>query len=350
MPHVAGFGALPGTLNQQQANHLFNSPPPNYGHQQARTNRQPPQVQYAAMSHFEEKYEDFIADTVMLRRRFTPDGEGGSQRAGAQGCYSFRTWWREAGALPVLRSSLRVIGRAHTARWNTALSSPLQWFTRGCGRLWGVVPLEPHHIKWRLCSVGILYVNRRWEPGAPERPPAGAGVPSECAEDLGGDPLAERPEPACAQGGASSFKVLHCHSLHVEGLTDVGGSHSLSLTHTHRQAMMANIWCVEIAPDQLHAHIRMPHNIPYMHSHRAYLYTVHTGDGGQHSLRRDCCGSTAHVQRGPGVAGVWQFDLRLCLRSWLVELVGCRGVSSMCDAPMHLVAWHLSRRGRCVAA
>lgn len=32
------------------------------------------QVQYAGMSHFEEKYEDFLADTVMLRRRFTPDG------------------------------------------------------------------------------------------------------------------------------------------------------------------------------------------------------------------------------------------------------------------------------------
>jgi hypothetical protein len=32
------------------------------------------QVQYAALSHFEEKHEDFIADTVMLRRRFTPDG------------------------------------------------------------------------------------------------------------------------------------------------------------------------------------------------------------------------------------------------------------------------------------
>lgn len=31
-------------------------------------------VQYSALSHFEEKYEDFIADTVTLRRRFLPDG------------------------------------------------------------------------------------------------------------------------------------------------------------------------------------------------------------------------------------------------------------------------------------
>ncbi len=32
------------------------------------------QVQYAALSHFEERYEDFMADTVVLRRRFSPDG------------------------------------------------------------------------------------------------------------------------------------------------------------------------------------------------------------------------------------------------------------------------------------
>ena len=33
------------------------------------------QVQYAAMSHYEEKYEDFLVDAAILRRRFQPDGE-----------------------------------------------------------------------------------------------------------------------------------------------------------------------------------------------------------------------------------------------------------------------------------
>ncbi|KAG2448827.1 hypothetical protein HYH02_006178 [Chlamydomonas schloesseri] len=33
------------------------------------------QVQYAALSHFEERYEDFQADAVHLRRRFAPDAE-----------------------------------------------------------------------------------------------------------------------------------------------------------------------------------------------------------------------------------------------------------------------------------
>ena len=32
-------------------------------------------VQYAGLPHFEEKFEDFIADTVVLRRRFTLEGE-----------------------------------------------------------------------------------------------------------------------------------------------------------------------------------------------------------------------------------------------------------------------------------
>jgi hypothetical protein len=35
------------------------------------------QVQYTALPHYEDKYEDFIADTVVLRRRFTPEGERG---------------------------------------------------------------------------------------------------------------------------------------------------------------------------------------------------------------------------------------------------------------------------------
>lgn len=34
------------------------------------------QVQYTALPHYEDKFEDFKADTVVLRRRFTPDGEG----------------------------------------------------------------------------------------------------------------------------------------------------------------------------------------------------------------------------------------------------------------------------------
>jgi hypothetical protein len=37
------------------------------------------QVQYTALPHYEDKFEDFKADTVVLRRRFTPEGE--QQRA-----------------------------------------------------------------------------------------------------------------------------------------------------------------------------------------------------------------------------------------------------------------------------
>lgn len=33
------------------------------------------ELQFVALSHFEEKNEDFVADTVMLRRRFLPDYE-----------------------------------------------------------------------------------------------------------------------------------------------------------------------------------------------------------------------------------------------------------------------------------
>lgn len=33
------------------------------------------QVQYTALPHYEDKFEDFKADTVVLRRRFTPEGE-----------------------------------------------------------------------------------------------------------------------------------------------------------------------------------------------------------------------------------------------------------------------------------
>jgi len=32
------------------------------------------QIQYAGMSHFEERYEDFLVDATILRRRFMPDG------------------------------------------------------------------------------------------------------------------------------------------------------------------------------------------------------------------------------------------------------------------------------------
>ena len=33
------------------------------------------ELQFVALSHFEEKHEDFVADTVMLRRRFQPDDD-----------------------------------------------------------------------------------------------------------------------------------------------------------------------------------------------------------------------------------------------------------------------------------
>ncbi len=32
------------------------------------------QVQYAALSHFEERYDEFLAETTLLRNRFRPDG------------------------------------------------------------------------------------------------------------------------------------------------------------------------------------------------------------------------------------------------------------------------------------
>ncbi|KAF8071092.1 RHD3 [Scenedesmus sp. PABB004] len=39
------------------------------------------EVQYTALPHYEDKYEDFIADSVVLRRRFTPDGDDSLVRA-----------------------------------------------------------------------------------------------------------------------------------------------------------------------------------------------------------------------------------------------------------------------------
>jgi hypothetical protein len=33
------------------------------------------QVQYTALPHYEDKFEDFKADTIVLRRRFTPEGK-----------------------------------------------------------------------------------------------------------------------------------------------------------------------------------------------------------------------------------------------------------------------------------
>eukprot|EP00955_Chlamydomonas_euryale_P035236 350048-Chlamydomonas_euryale.AAC.8 len=47
-------------------------------------------VQYTALSHFEEKPEDFAADAVMLRRRFTQEGEHDDQineSPGTRVCY-----------------------------------------------------------------------------------------------------------------------------------------------------------------------------------------------------------------------------------------------------------------------
>jgi hypothetical protein len=44
--------------------------------------RPPAQLQYAALHSYEDKPEDFMADTVVLRRRFTEDGEGGGGGGG----------------------------------------------------------------------------------------------------------------------------------------------------------------------------------------------------------------------------------------------------------------------------
>jgi hypothetical protein len=41
------------------------------------------ELQFVALSHFEEKHEDFVADTVMLRRRFQPDDEQSLVRSDA---------------------------------------------------------------------------------------------------------------------------------------------------------------------------------------------------------------------------------------------------------------------------
>ena len=43
------------------------------------------QVQYTALPHYEDKFEDFKADTVVLRRRFTPEGERHKDVWGAAG-------------------------------------------------------------------------------------------------------------------------------------------------------------------------------------------------------------------------------------------------------------------------
>jgi hypothetical protein len=48
------------------------------------------QVQYTALPHYEDKYEDFLADTVVLRRRFTQDGE--QQLHDASSGYSGFAW------------------------------------------------------------------------------------------------------------------------------------------------------------------------------------------------------------------------------------------------------------------
>ncbi|GAX72911.1 hypothetical protein CEUSTIGMA_g366.t1 [Chlamydomonas eustigma] len=40
------------------------------------------EIQYAGLPHFEEKYEDFLADSVVLRRRFTVDADDSLYRSG----------------------------------------------------------------------------------------------------------------------------------------------------------------------------------------------------------------------------------------------------------------------------
>ncbi|GIL45756.1 hypothetical protein Vafri_2910 [Volvox africanus] len=56
------------------------------------------EVQYAALSHFEERYEDFQADAVHLRRRFSPDNEetlirGDEKLPGDTFAFSIRKIW-----------------------------------------------------------------------------------------------------------------------------------------------------------------------------------------------------------------------------------------------------------------
>jgi hypothetical protein len=33
------------------------------------------QIKFAGMAHYEERHEDFLADAVVLRRRFSPEGK-----------------------------------------------------------------------------------------------------------------------------------------------------------------------------------------------------------------------------------------------------------------------------------
>lgn len=63
------------------------------------------QVRFAGLPHYEERHEDFLADAVVLRRRFTPDseceGRGGGFGVGV--------------SLP--RGGLREGERTHPWRW-----------------------------------------------------------------------------------------------------------------------------------------------------------------------------------------------------------------------------------------
>ena len=51
------------------------SPPHTYVHGQ-------PQVRYASLPNYEEKEEDFRAESVLLRRRFTNEGEEPLRQSG----------------------------------------------------------------------------------------------------------------------------------------------------------------------------------------------------------------------------------------------------------------------------
>ncbi|GFR42392.1 hypothetical protein Agub_g3264, partial [Astrephomene gubernaculifera] len=56
------------------------------------------EVQYAALSHFEERYEDFVADSVHLRRRFSPEADdslvrGDEKLPGDSFALSIRNIW-----------------------------------------------------------------------------------------------------------------------------------------------------------------------------------------------------------------------------------------------------------------
>ncbi len=101
------------------------------------------QVQFAALPHFEEKYEDFKADSVVLRRRFS------SEEAGPDGLVRASPDKLPAGALAlstaniwsVIRSQKDLNLPAHKVRGWTCIAMAL---CLGCQGMW-----------WMVCILGI---------------------------------------------------------------------------------------------------------------------------------------------------------------------------------------------------